>query len=117
MPSTPSQGEIWRVLLDPGQGAEMGKARPCVIVSSPNVGRLPLHIIVPITDWKSHYNRYPWMTKLIPSAQNGLSKISAADGYQVRSVSPLRFLDILGKVSHDDLLDIEASIQISIEVI
>ena len=52
MPENPYQGEVWRVRLDPGIDAEMGKTRPCVVISSPLIGRLPLFVIVPITDWK-----------------------------------------------------------------
>ncbi len=40
MPDLPQQGEIWRVRLDPGVGDEISKTRPCVVVSSSNVGRL-----------------------------------------------------------------------------
>ena len=60
----PKQGEVWRVRLDPGEGAEMGKTRPCIVLSSSKVGRLPLSIIVPVTDWKTTYENYIWMTYL-----------------------------------------------------
>jgi mRNA interferase MazF len=117
MPETPQQGEIWRVRLDPGVGAEMGKTRPCVIISSPMIGRLPLCIIVPITDWKESYASYSWMTRLDPTAENGLSKPSAADGFQVRSVSPLRFTEKRGEINRDILMEIEATVRVSIEVL
>ncbi len=116
MPETPQQGEVWRVRLDPGVGAEMGKTRPCVVASSPDVGRLPLCIIVPITDWKESFASYSWMTRLEPNAENGLSKLSAVDGFQVRSVSPLRFVEKLGAVSLDILKEIEATVHIAIEI-
>lgn len=48
------QGEIWSVNLDPTLGAEIRKTRPAIIVNDNAVGRLPLKIIVPLTDWKSH---------------------------------------------------------------
>ena len=116
MSEIPQQGEVWRVRLDPGIGAEMGKTRPCVVLSSPDVGRLPLCIIVPITDWKESFTSYSWMTRLTPNTENGLSKPSAADGFQVRSVSPLRFVEKLGKVSLEVLKEIEATVHISIEI-
>lgn len=56
------------------------------------------------------------MTRLDPNAENGLSKLSAADGFQVRSVSPLRFAEKLGEVSLDILKEIEATVHIAIEV-
>jgi mRNA interferase MazF len=116
MSETPRQGELWRVRLDPGIGAEMGKVRPCVVISSPIVGRLPLCIIVPITDWKESFASYSWMTRIDPNTENGLSKPSSADSFQVRSVSVLRFVEKLGKVSQNVLQEIEAAVHIAIEV-
>jgi mRNA interferase MazF len=48
------QSEIWIINLDPAIGAEMRKTRPALIVNDDALGRLPLKIIVPITDWKDH---------------------------------------------------------------
>ncbi len=45
-----NQGEIWIINLDPTIGAEIKKTRPAVIVNDNTLGRLPLKIIVPITD-------------------------------------------------------------------
>lgn len=59
MMTTPSRGEIWRVQFDPQVGEEIGKIRPAVVVSISSVGRLPLRIVVPITDWKVRYANYP----------------------------------------------------------
>lgn len=70
---------ILSINLDPVIGAEMKKTRPAVIVSDNFFGKLPLKIIVPITDWKDRYNFAPWMVNLIPDIQNGLSKDSSAD--------------------------------------
>ena len=47
--------------LDHTVGAEMNKTRPAVIVSDDRLGKLPLKIIVPVTDWKEHYSVAPWM--------------------------------------------------------
>lgn len=63
------------------------------------LGKLPLKNIVPITDWKDIYATAPWMTKLDPDNENGLTKVSAADSFQVRSVSQERFVKRIGTVS------------------
>ena len=68
------QGEIWLIDLEPTVGAEMKKIRPAVIINDDALGRLPLKIIVPITDWKEHYSVASWMIPITPSAQNGLIK-------------------------------------------
>jgi mRNA interferase MazF len=92
------RGDIWLINLDPTVGAEIKKTRPAVIVNSDELGKLPLKVIVPVTDWKNHYSIAPWMIKLVPNKQNGLSKISSADCFQVRSVSESRFVKKLGQV-------------------
>ena len=70
------------------------------------MGRLPLKIIVPITDWKERYDIAPWMIKIEPNSKNGLTKESSADCFQVRSVSQERFIKKLGRVSEMTMDDI-----------
>ena len=76
------QSEIWIINLDPAIRAEIMKERPAVIVSDNSLGKLPLKVIVPLTDWKEKYQAAPWMIKIKPDEQNGLSKESAADTFQ-----------------------------------
>jgi mRNA interferase MazF len=93
------RGEIWLVNLDPTIGSEIRKTRPAVIVSSDLVGILPLKVIVPFTEWKDRYSQAPWMVRIDPDQQNGLSKSSAADALQIRSVSQQRLVQKLGSLS------------------
>jgi len=93
------RGEIWLVNLDPTIGLGIRKTRPAVIVSSDLVGILPLKVIVPFTDWKDRYNQAPWMVRINPDQQNGLSKPSAADALQIRSLSQQRLVNKLGILS------------------
>jgi len=98
------RGEIWQVNLDPTIGNETGKARPCVVLSGSSSGRLNLRIVAPVTEWKDRYGNYFWMTRLEPDENNGLTKPSAADSFQVRSVSTTRFVKCMGSVT-DGRLD------------
>ena len=100
------RGEIWLINLDPTLGAEIRKTRPAVIVNDDAVGILPLKIVVPVTEWKDRYAVAPWMVRLDPDADNGLSKPSAADAFQVRSVAQQRFAQRLGKISDTQLRQI-----------
>lgn len=93
------RGEIWLVNLDPTIGSEIKKTRPAVIISSDLVGILPLKIIVPFTDWKDRYETAAWMVRIDPDGNNGLSKSSASDGLQVRSVSQQRLIKRLGALT------------------
>jgi len=91
------QGEIWLVSLDPTVGSEIKKTRPAIIVNDNTPGKLPLKIIVPLTDWKERYSIAPWMIKVVPDKQNKLIKESSADCFQIRSVAEERCVRKLGQ--------------------
>jgi mRNA interferase MazF len=93
------RGEIWLVNLDPTIGSDIKKTRPAVIISSDLVGILPLKIIVPFTGWKARYESAAWMVRIDPDDINGLSKLSASDALQVRSVSQQRLIKRLGALT------------------
>ncbi|MBK8920521.1 MAG: type II toxin-antitoxin system PemK/MazF family toxin [Saprospirales bacterium] len=105
------RGEIWQVNLDPTIGTEIQKSRPAVIINDDAMGILPLKIIVPITDWKLRYGAAPWMVKLEPDTTNNLSKTSAADCFQVRSVSQIRLLRKIGDTSAATMTEIGQSLK------
>ena len=106
------RGEVWLINLDPTVGAGIKKSKPAVIINVDEVGILPLRMIVPITDWKEHYSQAPWLVQIKPDNQNGLEKTSAADAFQVRSLSVERFTRCLGKVDADNLSEIQSALQI-----
>lgn len=105
------QSEIWLTDLNPSKGAEIHKKRPVIIVSDDRLGKLPLKVIIPITDWKSHYSVAPWMVKIEPQKSTGLSKTSAADCFQVRSLSQERLIKKLGYIENDMLTDIKEALK------
>ena len=108
------KGEIWLINLDPTIGVEIRKTRPAVIVSEDAIGILPLRVIVPLTDWKERYSVAPWMISITPDAQNGLAKHSAADAFQIHSVSQERFVQRIGVLNNGQLKQILKAIQIVI---
>ena len=95
------QGEIWQINLDPTIGSEMKKIRPCIILNNNTVGKLPLKVIAPLTDFKEHYRVIPWMVIVEPNSKNGLKKISAIDLFQVRSLSQKRLIKKIGFVDKE----------------
>jgi mRNA interferase MazF len=100
------QGEIWLIDLDPTKGAEMHKKRPAIVVNNDALGKLPLKIIVPLTDWKEHYSIAPWMVKIEVDYANGLTKTSSADCFQIRSLSQDRLIKKLGEINQIQLQEI-----------
>ncbi len=72
---TPKRGDVWLVNFNPTVGAEIRKVRPAVVVTVAGIGRLPLQIVVPLTDWKPHYANASWLVPVPASATNGLRRI------------------------------------------
>ena len=110
------RGEIWLINLDPTIGAEIMKSRPAVIVNVDEVGALPLRVIVPITTWKEHYSQAPWLVQIMPNKQNGLDKKSAADTFQIRSLSTERFICAIGNVDDKTLKAILEGVKIVVGI-
>ncbi len=104
------KGDVWLINLDPTIGAEIKKTRPAVIVSEDAIGVLPLKVVVPVTDWKDRYAVAPWMVRLDPDDQNKLDKTSAADCFQVRSVSQERFVRLIGSLPRLRMVEIEIAL-------
>lgn len=110
-----SRGEIWLVNLDPTIGAEIRKTRPVVVVSSDAVGRLPIRLVAPLTEWKDYFAQNVWHVKLEPDNTNGLTKTSAVDTLQLRGVDTGRFVQKLGSVSEATMKSIVTAIAAVIE--
>ena len=106
----PQRGEIWLVQFGPSVGAEIRKIRPAVVISLDTVGRLPLRIVVPLTDWQDAFAKLPWLVPLPMSPANGLTKDSGADAFQVKSVSESRFVRYVGLVTSAQLDDMASAL-------
>jgi len=85
-------------------------------VNDDAIGVLPLKIIVPITEWKDHYSIAPWMVQLQPETSNGLDKISAADTFQMRSLSQKRFVRKLGELSEENMEQISRALSLVLAI-
>lgn len=114
-PQIPKRGEVWQVNFDPTIGAEIKKIRPAVVISSDAVGRLPIKLVAPITDWKDHYAANVWHVRIDPDTTNGLSKISAIDALQLRGMDRQRFIRKLGQVTLAQLEEIVLAVAAVIE--
>ena len=108
------RAEVWEVNLDSTIGAEIKKIRPCVIVSRDALARLPLKIIVPLIEWNEGFAQAPWHVLVDATSQNGLSKKSSADTYQVRSISNVRLIKRLGEISDQVMEEIDTGLVLSL---
>ena len=112
----PRRGEVWLLDLEGGGGAEIGKVRPAVVVSSDSIKEgLPLKVIVPLTSWQEAFRGRVWHRQILPTSGNGLANTSSADAMQVRSVTRIRFKKRLGVLTATELQDIVAAVAIVME--
>ena len=103
-----SRGEIWQADLQGSVGNEIKYECPVVVVSPDEVGMLPIAIVCPITEWKDYFANNVWHVKLEPDDTNGLTKLSAVDTLQLRSLSTdtRRFLWKRGRVSSSETMNL-----------
>ena len=111
------QSEVWLINLEPTVGSEIKKIRPAIIVNDDALGKLPLKVIVPLTDWKERYSIAPWMVKISPDTYNNLTKHSAADCFQIRSVSEERLIKKIGIVEIEVMAKIRQSLSLVLSII
>jgi mRNA interferase MazF len=110
------RGQIWLYRADPTVGDEIGKTCPCVIVSNDDIGVLRLKVIVPITGWNDVFAKVPWMVRIEPTSENGLSKLSAADTFQVRSVSQERLIKQVGTISEETIQELGQALAVVLNI-
>lgn len=90
------QYEVFWISLDPSQGSEMSKTRPCVVVSPDEMNEfLRTLIIIPIT---STIKAYPWRISCIISNKQGSI---ATD--QIKVVDRSRIGSKIGKLSKSEI--------------
>lgn len=114
--STARRGEIWWVNLDPTIGSEIQKRRPALVISSDRVGRLPVKVIVPITEWDDRFADSVWHVRLEPTRGNGLTKRSAADALQVRCVSLRRFAGRVGVATATEVEEVTLALAAVLQI-
>ena len=114
-----ARGMVIDVNLDPTQGAEKGKIRPCVIVTN-NVynQRVPVIQVVPITEWSAQKSQIKTNVEILPTVDNGLTKRSLADCLQTRPIDHrYRLVKRRGKLEISDLQKIDQALKIVFEVV
>ncbi len=89
---SPQQDEVWLVTLDPGQGTEIKKTRPCLVISPDEMNQhLRTVIVAPMTTVTR-----PYPTRVAVRFQGKAGQV-ALD--QIRAVDRQRLVRRLGMVS------------------
>ena len=88
----PRLGEVWLASLDPAQGSEIQKTRPCLVISPDEMNRhLRTVIIAPLTTAE---RPYPARVALTFQGKHGQVALD-----QIRAVDRQRLIRKLGRVS------------------
>jgi mRNA interferase MazF len=89
---SPLRDEIWLVSLDPTEGAEMRKTRPCLVISPDEMNRhLRTVLIAPMTTAE---RPYPTRVSLTFQGKHGQVALD-----QIRAVDRQRLVRRIGKAS------------------
>jgi len=104
------RGEVWWVSLDPGQGSEIRKTRPCVVLTHDTLNRhRRTVVVVPLsTAAKPH----PPIT--IPVTCQGNAAVAVID--QIRAVAKHRLKSKVEDLSADELEEVSQAVSAILEL-
>jgi len=110
----PQRGEVWWVQLDPSlgsqTGSEIGKTRPCVVITS-NIANTHRRTVVVIPLSSSPRASPPL---LVPVSCAGRRAVAVVD--QIRAVAKERLRERLGTLSLRDLAAVEGGLREVLEL-
>ena len=106
----PQRGDLWWVSLDPTQGSEIRKTRPCLVLSANALNRLRLTVVVvPLsTTAKAH----PPIT--VPVRCGDRDAVAVID--QVRAVAKHRLRARIETAREDDVRSVLAALARILEI-
>jgi len=108
-----TRGDVVRVRLDPGEGREIRKTRPAVVLSNDAACRFDSVVqVVPITALPNRRLR-PYEARIDAKA-SGLSKTSRAVANQIQSIARHRITKRVGHLSPTELEDVDRAVAIQI---
>lgn len=107
------RGMVIDVNLDPTQGSETGKVRPCVIVTNNTYNaRVPVIQVVPLTAWSARKACIMTNVEVAPSSRNGLTKKSVADCLQTRPIDHrARLVKVRGEMEDEVMTNIDDALK------
>jgi mRNA interferase MazF len=100
----PKRGEVWWVSLDPTQGAEIQKTRPCLVLTGNTLNRLR-HTVV-VVPFSTAAKAHPPIT--VPVTCQGKPAVAVID--QIRAVAKHRLRTKIETSDSKTLRDVTAAL-------
>lgn len=99
-----AQGNVYLVMLDPTEGSEIRKTRPCLVVSPDELNQhLRTVIVAPMT---TRGRAYPWRVPCRFRRQSGFVAVD-----QVRAVDTSRLTRRLGRLRAETVAEVLQTLQ------
>ena len=109
-PVAPRRGEVWWVRLDPTLGSEIGKTRPCLVLTRDILNaRRRTVVVVPLSS-----SPPPSPPLLVAIRCAGQPAVAVTD--QVRAIAKERFRERLDVLSAEDLTAVEEGLREILEL-
>lgn len=104
------RGEVWWVGLDPSQGSEMRKTRPCVVLTNNVLNRLRKTVVVAPLSTAAH----PHPPIAVPVKCQKKTAVAIID--QVRAVGKHRLKSKIENMAPKDLATISEALELILEL-
>jgi mRNA interferase MazF len=101
---TPKRGEVWWVALDPTEGSEIRKTRPCLILTSDVLNRLRATVVV--VPYSTAAGAHPPIT--VPVTCQGKPAVAVVD--QVRAIAKHRLKEKIETAVVDDVSSVTVAL-------
>lgn len=109
------RGSVVSVRFDPGEGSEIRKTRPAVVVSNDAACRFDAVIqVVPITGLPDRDLR-PYESR-VASRTSGITRPSRAVANQIRTISKQRVGKLLGRLEPDEQSALDRALEVQLSL-
>ena len=99
--SRPRRGEIWLVILGAARTGEIGKTRPCLVVSVDGLQTGTPYDLITVVPFTTNARQKPNLIQPFVPAGQGLQKDSVILCDAPRAIVPSRFIQYVGTVSDE----------------
>lgn len=116
MIADPRRGEIWWVDFSPGRRSEQSGRRPAIIIQVDAANRNPRYPNTIVLTISGKGREVPLHIPLAPSSLNGLTIPSFVHCEQIMMISKERLETRIGKVTAEDMEQIERGIRLVVGI-